>query len=366
MFLSELRLYHYRNLADNTLNLCPGINFVVGQNGQGKTNLLEAIHLLSTTRSFRTIKYQELIGWDQEEASVFGRIERTDFNLELGLSLEKKKRRVFVNGEEAKSYAHYLENFVSVSFTPSDLEIVQGGPPARRRFLDRYMCFVFPSVFEKLVSYQRALKNKNAHLKQKSVTVAQVQAWNEILIPLSYEISQVRKQFLSLIETKAARALSELAPQDGTLQLSLESNISEGEGRSEDEVRRKYEELIPREIASQRTLIGIHRDDVGIVVGNRKARSFASQGQTRSIVLALVLGVMELLEEKIGEPPVVLLDDVESELDDRRTQNLFQLAFSRGCQVFVSGTHYEHVKEWCKSDGQQIITVSNGKITTAD
>ncbi len=368
MYISELRLYHYRNLENSTVRLSPGVNFVVGQNGQGKTNLLEAVHFLSTTRSFRTTKVKELIGWGHEEGSVFGKIERKDFDLELGLSLEKKKRRVFVNGDETKSYADYLEKFVSVSFTPSDLEIVKGGPPGRRRFLDRYLCFYYPHAFEKLISYQRALKNKNALLKQQSADSSQVQAWNEVLIPLSFEISTLRREFLTALQPRAQRALEELAPADGAIELHLETTTFPKECQEHvvDAVRERYNEVLSREIASQRSLIGVHRDDVEIIVGGKSARSYASQGQTRSIVLALLLGVIELLEEKIGEPPVVLLDDVESELDEGRTRSLFNLAFSKGCQVFISGTDQAFVEQWSNNENQQIITVSNGAFSSSN
>jgi DNA replication and repair protein RecF len=232
-----------------------------------------------------------------------------------------------------------------VAFSPSDLSLVKGAPAGRRRFLDRHMVDLQPSFLGTLVAYQRAVASKAALLKSSQVDISQLEAWNEILTEHGGKIVENRLNFLKSLGERARVFQSEFAQSDGDLQLTLESDFVTKEGVvSRDAIIQGLQKIAEREIVMRSTLFGPHRDDVAISLGNSAdgrgidARAFASQGQTRSIVLALTLGVIELMEDKLGEAPIVVLDDVDSELDAPRAKRLFAALGRRERQLIITGT----------------------------
>jgi DNA replication and repair protein RecF len=345
LYVSQLKVYNFRNLADQTVELQNGPVYITGLNGNGKTNLVEALYVLSGSRSFRTSSQSELLKWGKRESSVFGTIARKDGTDEIGIAFTPGQRTAFKNGNQLSSVSDLVGLCGVVAFSPSDLSLVKGAPAGRRRFLDRHMVDLQPSFLGTLVAYQRAVASKAALLKNSNVDLSQVEAWNEILTEHGGKIVENRLNFVKSLEDKARVFQSEFAQTDGELRLTLESDfVSKTGDVSREAIAQGLHKIAEREIAMRSTLFGPHRDDVSICLGNAgredgvDARAFASQGQTRSIVLALTLGVIELMEDKLGEAPIVVLDDVDSELDAPRAKRLFAALGRRERQLIITGT----------------------------
>lgn len=339
MFVSTLKVFKFRNLADQTITLGPGAVYINGLNGNGKTNLVEALYLLSGSRSFRTNSSQELLKWGEKECSVFGTVVSKDGAEELGLAFTPGERTAFAHGKPLESVTDLIGKLRVVAFSPSDLSLVKGSPSGRRRFLDRHMVDLNPSFIKVLMAYQRALASKSAVLKQPGVAYAHIQPWNDLLAESCGNIVDNRLKFIESLNERASLFHREYAPTDGELSISLESDfIEDGRALSVDEIRGRLENVAPKEMLMRTPSLGVQRDDLHIALGGVDARAFASQGQTRSVVLSLKLGVIDLLESASGESPVIILDDVDSELDKGRSERLFKALLGKQRQVIVTGT----------------------------
>ncbi len=338
MFVSEIRTFKFRNLADQVVPLKPGVVFVTGLNGNGKTNFIEALYLLSGSRSFRTNSYSELVARAELSCSVFGVVQYADGSEEVGLALSPGSREAFVNRESVGSVSALVGKLLVVAFSPADLSLVKGAPSGRRKFLDRHMVDLQPAYLKLLVGYQRALMSKNAVLKEPYVTYKQLIPWNELLCEYGGKIVDNRRKFLDSLVNKSNPLHASYAPSDGQLALALESDFLQKDELSLDYIREQLEKASGREIAMRSSLVGTQRDDVAITLAGVDCRAYASQGQTRSVVLSLKCGVVELLEEVRGDSPVVLLDDVDSELDAQRSDRLFSMLTEKKRQLIVTGT----------------------------
>ena len=338
MFISRLRLFQFRNLLDQSVELKSGPVFITGDNGNGKTNLVEAIYLLSGSRSFRTNSAGEFSKWGTDTCSVFGTVTSQTGEFELGLLFHPGRREGVLNGNPLSSFGDFLGKISVVAFSPNDLALVKGSPQGRRKFLDRHMVDEQPSFLKVLLSYQRALANKSAVLKDHSVTFQKVAPWNSLLAEYGGIIAKERSVFLDKLQERAGQYHRSFAVTDGDLTLSLESDFVKGIPLEREQIEAHLESVCVREMAQRMSVSGVHRDDVLISLGGIDARSFASQGQTRSTVLSLKLGVIDLVEQTLGEPPIVMLDDVDSELDAARGERLFGVLLEKERQLLVTGT----------------------------
>lgn len=229
----------------------------------------------------------------------------------------------------------FLGRLVVVSFSPTDIGLVKGPPGGRRRFLDKHLSDLKKGYLAALVSYQKALKNKVEILKSGQ---GDISIWNRLLAEWSFTIMQERKWLVKTLERKAAEILSRLS-DDGHLSLSLRGDLyKEREDTSVDGLFEAFEKVAPRERDQRTALIGPQRDELLISLEGKDTRAFASQGQSRCVVLALTLAIVSIIEEERAESPVVLLDDVDSELDRHRSEALFRELAAGSKQVFITGT----------------------------
>ncbi len=345
MFLKSLRTYKFRNLEDTEIFFAPRANFIVGDNGQGKTNLLEAISFLSTTKSFRTSKAKELVQADERALSVFGKIVQQNnedadtHEYELGISVEDGQKTAFVNGEKAGSVSSYLEKMLTVSFTPDDIFLIKGGPAERRKFLDKHIVDRNPQALSFLVDAGKALQHKNELLRRGRADERSLAPWNKIIADTSFKIRAARRAFIEDIQEfvqEFHEGIATVAHDD--VRLALESNLRE-DLESPEAIYAFLQEKADSEIRFNGNLYGPQRDELKIFLGEKDARVFASQGQVRTLVLSLKLAVVRLLENVHGTPPIVLFDDVDAELDPQRSQALFDLITGLDRQVIITGTH---------------------------
>jgi DNA replication and repair protein RecF len=362
LFVSQVKVYKFRNLADQSIELGTGPVFITGQNGNGKTNFVEAIYLLSGSRSFRTNTASELLQWGAQDCSIFGTVTHKNGTENLGLIYSSGERRALLNGNALDSIAELLGRLRVVAFSPADLSLVKGAPSGRRKFLDRHMVDLQPSYLKILMSYQRALASKSALLKGSNVSYQQLLPWNELLVEYGGKIVENRLKFIEELNKKASQFHIKYAPTDGSLRITLESDFVQKDGTvSFETIAQTLQNACQREIAMRSTLVGVHRDDINISLGDVDSRAYASQGQTRSVVLSLKLGVIDLLEDSLTESPVVLLDDVDSELDAARSERLFAALLEKPRQLLVTGTGNPPA-QLAEAPSLQILRVSAGAI----
>ena len=361
MLLESLELQNFRN-ASGKIFCGEKLNIITGDNGQGKTNWLEAIYLLATTKSFRTAKLHEAIRFDEELAIVRGTVQQSaEIHRAMQVALQANSKTLTVNGKR-EPVTRYLGQLHAVVFTASELEIVRGQPEARRKFLDGGITAIYPAFVQTLADYNRVVKQKNSLLQSAQEngfsvekTRELLEPWNEQLIALSARIYKARVRYVELLQAALEKRLFEKE----TVTIRYVSQL-EGKGDLSDYKGLLTERLnlrVQAELASGYSLIGTHRDDLEILFDGRDLRTFGSSGQQRSALLILQLAAIQLYFERNNEYPLFLLDDVDAELDRKRTAKLLEFLEDK-TQTFVT-TSKETLVEQFKNRGR-VFTVENG------
>jgi DNA replication and repair protein RecF len=351
MRLLEIDLLNFRNYE--SLHLVPdgGLNLITGANAQGKTNLLEAIYLLATGRPLRAGKEEELIRWGMNEAHVHARIHRQQsLDVEVEARLSRSQPRVMLVDGQAYRAAMALGQFNVVVFSAMDLEVVRGQPADRRRYLDVEISMFSPAYGRALAGYRRALEQRNRLLKSiresGSLTPSVLDlldAWDEQLVRFGSSIMIARERFINALRPLAQVAHAELSHGRETLDICYVPSvggISEEREQTAECFRLQLRQLRNEELQRGTTLLGPQRDDLMLFVDGKEARTYASQGQQRTVVLSLKRAEFELVLQERQEPPIVLLDDVMSDLDDLRRAQLLRMAL-QGAQAFITATSAE-------------------------
>lgn len=365
MYIQSLEVHNFRNFETRHVEFSPEVNIVYGPNASGKTNLLEAVYMLSNLRSFRTRRLRDMIQWERDEAYLRG-IVRSEHEegagKALAVKLEPSSRSAYLHGKLCRSSKDYLQVLPSTAFIPDDLDLVKGQPAARRFFLDRGTFQYYPPYWAALTDYKKNLQQKNAALRQQKQTRRNNDAnglreiWNEPLQRLGSQIIWHRLRFLQgirrLLPDIYARWLGDDAEQlearySSSIRLDVDAMLAamldpqSSQAQIVAQIARQYADAANRSADREQrlgvTVVGPHRDDVELLIQGRDLRSFGSQGQQRTAVLALKMAEVLLYFEQHREYAVLVLDDVTSELDDRRTERLFDYV-RHGMQVFISTT----------------------------
>ncbi len=343
MKIEKLSISNFRNIENIDLAPCEGVNIIFGRNAQGKTNLIEAIWLLTGAKSFRRVKNdREFIRFSAESSRIssdfFNGIRTQNITLEID-----DRRKAYLNEIKVDSANELPSQFPAVVFSPSHMALIRSGPSERRRFVDSCLCRISPKFIRTLGDYTRALSQRNALLKdaRRSANLLDtLDVWDHSIAKMSALIIKMRTKLVARMNEKAKRIYSGISMDSEELTLSYVSSL----GVSYDadlplsemcaEFYNKLKYRLSDDIKYGATTLGAHRDDMGIMLNGCDARSFASQGQSRSIVLALKLAESELLYEAFETRPVILLDDVMSELDFRRREYLLNHIGEN--QVFIT------------------------------
>ncbi|MBJ6726185.1 DNA replication/repair protein RecF [Geomesophilobacter sediminis] len=363
MRLIKLKLSSFRNLKN--LELVPGQKFNVfyGKNGQGKTNLLESIYLLATMKSFKQAKNSDLICFGAEFALVKGTVERDLVRREIALLVERQGKKAKVDAKLASRVDDLFGNLNVVLFTPEEIGMVRGGPESRRRYLDRAVFTCDLGYLKAYHDYAKILKNRNALLKHNDTSGLEV--WSERLADSAVVVINRRLAHLREIERLFQRFYSEISGNDEAVEMEYRLHGVDRELFGQ-EPRAALVEGLKAHAAEERrrltTAVGPHRDDLSFTLNGRPARSFASQGQQRSIVLALKMAEIELIRKTFDAPPVLLLDDMTSELDRERNGNLMEFLRKREMQVFITTTSLDNIALE-GSDEQATFRISEGQIS---
>ncbi|MFC5711651.1 DNA replication/repair protein RecF [Thalassorhabdus alkalitolerans] len=352
MHIESLYLKQYRNYEELTLQFENKINVIIGENAQGKTNLMEAIYVLAFTKSHRTPREKELINWDEDFARIHAQLSKSSGPFSLEVILSKKGKKVKYNELEQRKLSEYIGACNVVMFAPEDLNLVKGAPQVRRRFIDMEIGQISSVYLHDLAVYHRILKQRNQLLKDmfsKSGTQADMmlEVLTEQLIKAAAKLVERRFHFLNMLEKWAKTIHKEISRGKEELILSYvpTAEVSEGMELSmiEEEYKQAFGKVRDNEKRRGVTLVGPHREDIKLTVNDRNVQTYGSQGQQRTTALSLKLAEIELIRENIGEYPILLLDDVLSELDDHRQSHLLNTIQGK-VQTFVTTTSVEGIE----------------------
>ncbi|MDI3327741.1 MAG: DNA replication/repair protein RecF [Alicyclobacillaceae bacterium] len=366
MFLESIALRRFRNYGELDLSTDAPVNVFIGENAQGKTNLLEAIAVLALTKSHRTHRSLDMIQWGSDEAAVSGVVRRRSNRVALSLRLTSRGKQAWVGGVERRRISDYVGHLNVVLFTPEDLQLIKGGPSVRRRFLDMEIGQVSPVYLHDLQQYLRILAQRNHLLRQSSgrrdpALERSLEVWDEQLVFYAGRIVLRRHRFVQTLERYARQIHEQISGGREELSLAYESVPEPWTPETlEDALRRHLAARRATDLLRGSTTVGPHRDEVQILINGRPAGTFGSQGQQRTAALALKLAEIELIREEVGEYPVLLLDDVLSELDEARQIHLVSAMGSK-VQTFVTSTSLG-VLETIASD-LRVFRISQGRVT---
>jgi DNA replication and repair protein RecF len=336
-----------RNLRPLVLEPRERFNVFAGDNGQGKTNLLEAIFVVATLRSFRTAKLSDLIAFGTERAKLGARVWKDGLVRVYEVEIAQGSRKVTLDGKAARPLARYFGGFNVVVFTPEDLALPRASPGDRRRFLDRGVFNLRPDYLGTAQDYERVLKTRNTVLRQAADGEIDGRRTEEMLAVYDHQLADIgarviaaRREFLDVLraELRAVFASITRTGIDASARYVVRSASS-----TSDELLARLRASRAKDLATSATQVGPHRDDVVLELDGREAGTFASQGQLRAIMLAWKAAELAVLGQAHGDMPILLLDDVSSELDPQRNEFLFEHLATLAGQCFITTTHPGHV-----------------------
>ena len=364
MQIESMKLRDFRNYEELTLAPHPGVNILFGQNGSGKTNLLEAIHYCALGRSHRTSQDREVVRREKPMAAIQVQLRkggvRTDVTVKLTPN-EPKRKTVFIDQKRASKLSDLMGRVQCVIFSPEDLMLVKEGPSIRRRYLDMMLSQLSTSYFIALQQYQKALDQRNAMLREErrgeKIDMGMMDAFEEAMAVPCETIVPLRRQFVRMTGDIAAMKYASISGRDMEIFSMVYQCCLTRDDQIAAQVRENLKQSRREDIARGSTSFGIHREDISLMLSDREMKVFASQGQIRTAALSMKLAQLEIFKRESGETPILLLDDVMSELDmSRRTRLLGEIS---GVQTFITCTD-ESDLEGCQEKRSYRVSAGDG------
>lgn len=378
MYLKSLHLRSFRNYRECLVDFDAPKTILVGNNAQGKSNLLEAVELLATLKSHRAVRDRDLVCEGTAEGKIAATLERANGTVDLALTLRTQARRtVSLNSETLRRQLDFLGVLNAVQFSSLDLDLVRGSPEMRRNWVDSILTQLEPVYAHILQQYNQVLRQRNALLKAfrkesessthnstaNTQNSSELALWDAQLVTAGSRVTRRRARVLTRLAPLAQTWHSSISGRSEVLELKYAPNISLEKDDPEAVQQAFLEKIQQRRIAEQHqgtTLVGPHRDEIEFTINQTPARVYGSQGQQRTLVLALKLAELKLIEEVVGEPPLLLLDDVLAELDLNRQNQLLDAIQDR-FQTLITTTHLGSFDaQWL--DSSQILCVEAGQI----
>jgi DNA replication and repair protein RecF len=365
MHIEQLSLNNYRNYEELNISFENKVNVILGENAQGKTNVMESIYVLAMAKSHRTSNDKELIRWDADYAKIEGRIQKKYGPLPMQLIISKKGKKAKCNHIEQQKLSQYVGNMNVVMFAPEDLNLVKGSPQVRRRFIDMEIGQVSPIYLHDISQYQKILHQRNHYLKMLQIKKQTDQTVLEILteqfIQMAVKIVKKRFEFLHLLENWALPIHKGISRGLETLKIEYKPSVDVLDTQELSKMvlsfEEKFNKVKAKEIERGTTMFGPHRDDLQFIVNDRDVQTFGSQGQQRTTALSVKLAEIELIYSEMKEYPILLLDDVLSELDDYRQSHLLNTIQGK-VQTFVTTTSVDGI------DHQTLKEASTFEVTS--
>ncbi len=345
MHLAHLRLRDFRNYARLDADFAPGFHLLVGDNAQGKTNILEAVYLMATLRSFRGVGGAQMLRHEQKGFFVGGKVIGQGEH-EIKMYWSPSQRSLSLDGQPVHKLSDYLGVLRTTVFCTEDLQLIKGAARARRRFLDLLLTQTFPGYLGVLQRYTQALRSRNALLKRPVLDPAALEGFSRELVNAGDEIIRLRRELVPKFSPLARLAYRRIAPEAEELCLGYQSSVKT-------DFARELAQSQPRERAYRSTLIGPHRDDLQLLLNDRSAAQYGSEGQKRSLAIAFKIAQADYLTGLHGTPPILLIDDIMGELDLKRRSGVLplleQARQARG-QVLMTATE----ENWPRELGHQL------------
>ncbi|KAB7707635.1 DNA replication/repair protein RecF [Bacillus aerolatus] len=350
MHITDLSLENYRNYVSLDIEFENKVNVFLGENAQGKTNIIESIFVLAMAKSHRTSNDKDLIRWEAEYAKIKGRVQKARSSIPLELIISKKGKKAKCNHLEQQRLSQYVGNMNVVMFAPEDLHLVKGNPQVRRRFIDMEIGQVSPVYLHDISQYHKVLQQRNHYLKQlqikKTNDFTMLDVLTDQLIQLAVKIVRKRFDFIHLLQDWARTIHSGISRGGENLDILYEPSVDVSDGHDSSKMvnifEEKYHSQRKKEVERGVTMSGPHRDDLVFQVNDKNVQTFGSQGQQRTTALSVKLAEIELIHSEIKEYPILLLDDVLSELDDYRQSHLLNTIQGK-VQTFVTTTSTEGI-----------------------
>ncbi len=359
MQIKKLFLKNFRNYGEEAFELSEGLNVLFGKNAQGKTNCAEAVFYLCTGASLRIRHDKQLIKMGAEHAEITAEAENRYGKVVISANIYENKREIRVNGGKISKNADLMGHINSVFFSPGELRLIQDGPDERRRFMNISISQTSPAYYTALLRYNKILDQRNALLKDKDISLVldTLPVWDEQLCKYAGVIIKKRVEFLEKLAPFAKEYHSFLTDGEEELLVKPDRNYEGTEGEIAEKLLSRLSNNYEKDLRLGFTTVGPHRDDLNVFIGGADAKAYASQGQMRTAALSLKLSEVQIFKELSGEYPVLILDDVMSELDLKRRKKLLHCISDM--QTILTCTHAERVLYGaeCKK-----IRIENGKI----
>lgn len=360
MFVNKLQLNGFRNYDTEQIFFTPNINLIVGKNGQGKTNLLEAIYFSAIGKSPKTPRDVELINWQRTKGSFVVDFEKSSGKKQIEVVFAKgAKKSIRVNGINLLKIGDLLGNLNVVYFSPDELKLIKDAPQDRRKFMDTDISQLSKNYFYLLTKYNKIIDQRNKLLKtvlERKTIEQTLPIWDTQLADAGSKIIMYRLDFVNKLKSIANQAHAYLTNKAENLQIEYAGIIGENEEVIKEKILKELLASREKDLKLGFTNVGPHRDDLKLVVNGIDIRSFGSQGQQRTVALSMKLAELEIFKEEVGEYPVLLLDDVLSELDRDRQARL--VAYAKKLQTMITTTQYDPFM----FEGANVIKIEKGKM----
>lgn len=367
MRIEHLKLTNFRNYSSQEIDFNKNVNIFIGDNGKGKTNILESIYVLSLTKTNRYGVEENLIKFNEEVAKIEGIIRCGELIKKQEIRLTKKKKQIFINNKEMRRVKDYISNFCVISFTPEDLEIVKGSPNIRRNMINVDISQLQNNYISFLNEFNQIIKIRNEYLKKMNLDgnsdIRYLNVVNESMIEKGIKIYEYRYNFFKKINVLLPKIFKKIANLDN-LKIKYETNVNLDEFDYE-KIKKSYESKIKKnfnvELMQGVTLTGPHRDDFSFDLSGMDMKNFASQGQQRLAVIALKIAEIYLFKEELGEYPVLLLDDIFSEIDTKKRNKIINFLLN-DIQTIITTTDINDIDKKLVENAR-VYKVNNDNVT---
>ena len=363
MILKSLTIKNFKSYNAETFSFSDGFNLIIGENAQGKTNLLEAIHFLLAFKPFKQLKSEEIISFGNKECGLKGEIESEAGYDEVHILVNESHKTIKINGKIVYKTSKVYGRYNVITFLPSDIELVKGSPQGRRKYLDSVISLVDYDHLGDLKLYQRALAQRNAVLaKSSSLTLDSIEVWDQKLAEIGSKVISRRLEYIDKIEPLISKIYRETSGLDQEISINYKSSI----GISGD-LKKAFEEKLKLSFEQDRrrfhTTLGPHRDQISFSISAKDAAAYASQGEAKNLALALKASEIEIVREEQGRTSILLLDDITSELDGNRKKFLFKMLQKFPGQIFITTTS---IKEILYKGPIRVFRIKDKKVKQKD
>jgi len=364
MILKNLKLINFRNYDFLEINFSPEINFITGENGSGKTNILEAISIISSLKSFRNIHDNNIIKWKSDSYYCSGEVSESEYNkFEVGYSIQsnKPKKKIKIDSGEIKKISDYYGKLITVSFIPTDINIINGTPDLRRRYFDSVISKIYPEYIDELNKYREIYFSRNLLLKkikENRGDIKLLEVWNKMFSEKAYSIIQKRKSFLKEFNVLFISNYLKISNEVSSPFISYSATLKSD---SYENILSEINTNVKNDIRRGNTMAGPHRDDY--IINNTDGIAFinyASQGQKRTSSISLKLSEVEIIKKIKKKNSIILVDDIFSELDEKRRNSMIELLKNEGQIIFTMVNNFYNKNIFVKA---KHFSVENGKVS---